>query len=110
MDTTDKFTIKAENYARFRPDFALDAIETIIQQTGIGDQSVVADIGAGTGILTAHFIEKVAFIYSVEPNDAMRAYAEAKLGEYTNFRSLDTRAENTTIPKTSVDLLVVAQL
>jgi SAM-dependent methyltransferase len=109
MDTTDKFTTKAEAYARFRPDFALDAIDTILIQTGIGTQSVVADIGAGTGILTRHFVEKVALIYAVEPNDAMRSYAEANLGEYTSFRSLNTRAEETTIPETSVDLILVGQ-
>lgn len=54
--TVDVFTGKAARYAKHRWDYAPQAIQTISDVTGISEQSVVADIGAGTGILTRHFI------------------------------------------------------
>ena len=53
MDATDVFARKAQKYARYRWDYAPQAIETILDVTGVSTESSVADIGAGTGILTS---------------------------------------------------------
>ncbi len=75
----------------------------------MSDQSVVADIGAGTGILTQHFIDKVCLVYAVEPDAGMRRLAEETLGKYPSCRVVPGRAEATTLPDNSVDLITVAQ-
>jgi hypothetical protein len=48
------YSSKAEKYAKYRWGYAAQAIQTIFDVTGISSQSCVADIGAGTGILTGH--------------------------------------------------------
>jgi SAM-dependent methyltransferase len=70
---------------------------------------VVADIGSGTGILTELLLARGALLIGVEPNEGMRAAAEARLGGQARFRSVNGTAEATTLPAASVDLLVVGQ-
>jgi len=48
-------------------------------------------------------------VFAVEPNDGMRAAAEARLGGHARFRSVRGTAEVTTLPDASIDLLLAAQ-
>jgi len=107
--TVDVFTGKAARYAKCRWDYAPQAIQTLFDLTGLSERSVVADIGAGTGILTRHFIGKVGQIWAVEPNAEMRQVAIDTLGGYPSRHVVDGRAEATTLADDSVDLIVVAQ-
>ena len=109
MDPTDVFSAKAEVYARYRWDYAPQAIQAILDVIGVSQASSVADVGAGTGILTRHFIGRVGQIYAVEPNAEMRQMAAQVLGDCPSCRIVDGRAEATTLPDRSVDLIVVAQ-
>ena len=52
MDSKKVFSKKAEKYAKFRWNYAAGAIDTIINRTQMSIVSTVADIGAGTGILS----------------------------------------------------------
>jgi SAM-dependent methyltransferase len=107
--TVDVFTGKAARYAKYRWDYAPQAIQTLFDVTGLSERSVVADIGAGTGILTRHFIGKVGQIWAVEPNAEMRQVAIDTLGGYLSCRIVAGRAEATTLADASVDLITVAQ-
>ena len=109
MDTRDVYTSKAEKYARYRWDYATEAIRTIFEITRISNQSVVADIGAGTGILTRHFTGKVGHVYVVEPNMEMRSCAENLLENCPQCSFVNGTSEETTLPDRSVDLITVAQ-
>jgi SAM-dependent methyltransferase len=109
MDTIQRFSTKADYYARYRPDFAPEAITAIFELTALSPDAVIADVGSGTGILTRHFIERGTRVYAVEPNDEMRAYAEATLGSYPGFFSVKARAEDTGFPDCSIDLLVAGR-
>jgi ubiquinone/menaquinone biosynthesis C-methylase UbiE len=106
---TDVFSSKAEVYARYRWDYAPQAIQAILDVTGVSGASSVADIGAGTGILTRHFPGVVGQVYAVEPNDEMRQMAARVLGTHPSCHIVDGRAEATTLPDHSVDLIAVAQ-
>ena len=75
MDPVDVFSSKADIYAKYRWSYAPEAIQTIFDHTGISQESCIADIGAGTGILTREFIGKVKYIFAVEPNLEMRDIA-----------------------------------
>jgi 16S rRNA A1518/A1519 N6-dimethyltransferase RsmA/KsgA/DIM1 with predicted DNA glycosylase/AP lyase activity len=88
MDTTKKFSSKAEKYAKYRWDYAEQAIQTILSVTHVSATSVMADIGAGTGILTRHFVDKVERVYAVEPNPEMRQLAVKALARYPPFAAL----------------------
>lgn len=109
MTNAKVYTHKAEAYARYRWDYAPEAIETLIQRTGAGAHTCLADIGAGTGILTRHFVGKVARIYAVEINDEMRREAAKILQDDPNCILLSACAEATTLPPAVVDLITVAQ-
>jgi SAM-dependent methyltransferase len=109
MEPTGLFSSKAEKYARFRWDYAPQLIQRIFEVTGLNNQSVVADIGAGTGILTRHFAGKCKLVYAIEPNGPMRAQAQQALGALAGCRVLDGRAEASGLAEHSVDLITVAQ-
>ena len=81
MTTTQAYSTKADKYDKYRWSYAPEAIQTIFNTTGITTSSVVADIGAGTGIMTREFIGKVGQIFAVEPNLEMRALAAKNLAK-----------------------------
>jgi len=109
MEPTELFSSKAEKYARFRWGYAPQLIQRIFEVTGLNNQSVVADIGAGTGILTRHFVGRCRLVYAIEPNGPMRALAAQALGALAGCRVLDGRAEASGLADQSVDLITVAQ-
>jgi len=109
MDHHSKFSSKAEIYAKYRWDYDPKAIASLCQIAGINHNSVVADIGSGTGMLTAHFVNNVSKIYAIEPNAEMRAIALKNLAQYPAFVSIDALADSTTLPDNSVDLIVVGR-
>jgi SAM-dependent methyltransferase len=97
------------SYAQFRPTYPQAFIDYLCNKAGISKDSVVADIGSGTGILARQLLEVCAKVFVVEPNSDMRVIAEADLCGYTNFESIHGSAENTTLPNTSLDCITVAQ-
>lgn len=109
LDPTERFTSRADNYARYRPGYPAEVIDLLRDECGLTHRSVVADVGSGTGILTALFLDNGNQVYAVEPNAAMRAAAEAALGGRPGFTSIDGQAEATTLPDGSVDLVAAGQ-
>ncbi len=69
----------------------------------------MADIGSGTGILTEEFLKNGNRVFGVEPNREMREAAERLLQSYPLFRSVDGRAESTTLPDRSADFAAAGQ-
>src|SRR2546422_10943946 len=67
----------------FRSRAAVDLLKT---RCGLSPAAVVADIGSGTGILTELLLASGAQVIGVEPNDAMRAAAEARFRAQGRFR------------------------
>jgi ubiquinone/menaquinone biosynthesis C-methylase UbiE len=106
---TERFSGRAEYYRRYRPGYPPAAIDVLATQCGLTPGAVVADVGSGTGILSEQLLERGARVIGVEPNDAMREAAEARLGAEPRFRSVAATAEATTLPEGSVDLWVAAQ-
>ncbi len=108
-DPTRRFSERAENYARYRPGYPAAVLDTLREECGLTPATIVADIGSGTGILTAMFLNNGNHVYAVEPNEAMRQAAEATLGHHPGFVSIDGRAEATTLPDHSIDLVTAGQ-
>jgi SAM-dependent methyltransferase len=109
MRPTERFSSRVESYVRFRPSYPQPAIELLATRCGLTAAAVVADLGSGTGILTEQLLATGAQVYAIEPNDAMRAAAEAHLGGHSRFVSVKGTAEATTLPPSSVDLVVAGQ-
>ena len=109
MRPTERFSSRVEDYVRSRPSYPSAAIDLLATRCGLSPAAVVADIGSGTGILTELLLASGAQVIAVEPNDAMRAAAEARLSAQARFRSVNGTAEATTLPSASIDLLVAGQ-
>ncbi len=108
-DVTERFSDRAENYAKYRPSYPIQVIELLERECGLTRASVIADVGSGTGILTKLFLDHGNKVSGVEPNKEMREAAERLLASHDNFVSIDGRSEATGLPDQSVDFITVAQ-
>ncbi len=127
-DNTGKFNGLGEVYARSRPGYPAEMLDLLAARIGgieaavdestdagaeaacaSADGCVVADIGAGTGKLTAELLGRGWSVSAVEPNDDMRAELVAHLAEDSRLTVVGAPAEATTLPDASVDLVTVAQ-
>ena len=106
MANENLFDDKAEFY-NARPNYPKECIDYLIGRLGLDSQSVIADIGAGTGKLTLPFLHTVAFAYAVEPNDDMFGELQKNLSVFSNIKFMHSMAENTGIPQSTCDAVVV---
>lgn len=105
----DKFTRRAEAYAKYRPGYPDSLLDYLYTQLGFSINSVISDIGAGTGIFSEYMLRRGSTVYGVEPNEDMRRKAEERLSAYENFRSICASAEHTGLDTGSVDYVTAAQ-
>ena len=108
----ERFTGKAELYKKFRPSYPKELIDYLYLHAGFNKDSVIADIGAGTGIFSRLLLERESKVYGVEPNDDMRSVAINDFSEYEKhkkFTAVCGNDKNTGLLKNSVDFITVAQ-
>lgn len=108
-DNTDLFSGKSVNYAKSRPRYPEGIISVLENHASMTRDSVIADVGSGTGILASLFLENGNSVFSVEPNSDMREMAMKDLSRYPGFHPVNGTAENTEMENASVDLIVAAQ-
>ncbi len=104
-----RFSDRVENYVRYRPSYPQEIIPLLQREAGLVPQSVIADVGSGTGISAELFLRAGNIVHAVEPNREMREAAERLLAHFPNFHSVDASAQSTTLPDQSVDFIVAAQ-
>lgn len=109
MNTHATYTTKAEKYAKYRWDYAPEAVAAIFAIAKVTRESIIADIGAGSGILTRHFVGKVRQVFAVEPNAGMRREAAKRLPAGSGCAILAGSAEQVPLRDHSLDLVTVAQ-
>jgi len=106
---TQRFSSRVENYVRYRPGYPAGVLELLRTECGLSPESVVADIGSGTGKLTELLLESGCRVLGVEPNTEMRQAAERALGDNSRFTSIAAAAEVTTLPDECAYLIVAGQ-
>lgn len=109
MDTAKEFNGLASVYATGRPAYAEKFITDLFEKFGMTTNSVVADIGSGTGKFAKQIIEKGAFVYCVEPNEDMRNQAVVELIQYDNQLCIAGGAEYTKLQDETVDFITTSQ-
>ena len=109
MKTVGRFSNRVENYVKYRPSYPTEILQLFLDEMNLRKDSVVADIGAGTGISARLFLENGNQVFGVEPNKAMRKAAEEFLKDFSSFRIINGTAENTSLENESVDFIVAAQ-
>ncbi len=104
--TTALFTGRAADYAGYRPGYPDALIAALAARLGLGPGTTIADLGAGTGILSRALAATGARVIAIEPNPDMRAAAtDAGLA----LRFQDGTAEATGLGDQSVDHITAAQ-
>ncbi len=108
-DTIQRFSNRVENYIKYRPDYPREVIGLLRRECGLNKETVIADVGCGTGISARMFLENGNRVFGVEPNKAMRDAAIEQLAVFPWFIPVDGTAEKTNLPESSVDMVVAAQ-
>lgn len=106
-----RFTSRVENYVRYRPGYPGALLEPLRSAWGLSPDTVIADVGSGTGLLSRLFLENGNEVFGVEPNAAMREAGEGYLAEFLKFQfhSVAGSAEATALADASVDAVVAGQ-
>lgn len=97
MHPAERFTDRAEDYARWRPGYPAE----IVPLLGLPAGARIADIGSGTGIASELFAHHGYEVVGVEPNAEMRARARVPVVEGTG--------EATGLPGAAFDAVICAQ-
>lgn len=108
-DSVERFSNRVANYVKYRPDYPREIVAYLASNCRMTHESLIADIGCGTGLSSQLFLENCNTVIGVEPNDAMRAAAVEFLSDFPDFRIVDGTSEATTLPDASVDVVVAAQ-
>lgn len=108
-NTVERFSNRVENYVKYRPSYPKEILDLFRMEMNLNKNSIVADIGSGTGISAKLFLENGNSVIGVEPNAAMRAAAEEFLKDYPNFTIVNGTAEKTTLADKSADFIIAAQ-
>ena len=109
LDPLHRFSNRVENYLKYRPRYPPEILRLLESKCNLTSETVIADLGSGTGFLTELFLQNGNKVFGVEPNSEMRAAGERVLAHYTNFISIDGKAEATTLPQQSIDLISAGQ-
>lgn len=100
------FHTPAPLYGRVRPAYPAEAVHAVCGGHAAG---TIADIGAGTGKLSALLLEGGAHVVAIEPSEAMREQLRSCCGNSAELRVIAATAEDTTLPDDSVDVAAYAQ-
>ena len=109
LDPTKRFSNRVENYVKYRPGYPRGVISLLEAECGLTPESVIADLGSGTGFLSELFLKHGNRVFGVEPNCEMRTAGEEMLAKYPKFSSIDATAESTTLVNASVDFITAGQ-
>lgn len=109
LDPKKRFSSRVENYIKYRPKYPQEIIKYLKENQILHDNSIIADIGSGTGILSELFLKNGNLVYGIEPNIEMRRAGEDFLNTYSKFISKEGSAESTGLSELSVDIITAGQ-
>jgi ubiquinone/menaquinone biosynthesis C-methylase UbiE len=108
-DPTERFSGRVDAYVKYRQGYPDALIPLIEQQAELTRDSVIADVGCGTGLLAEVFLRSGYAVLGVEPNQEMRESAEERLRCFSRFRSVAGSAESTGLESGSIGLVTVGR-
>jgi ubiquinone/menaquinone biosynthesis C-methylase UbiE len=104
MKTEWDYTELAEAYLK-RPDYAQSAIDKMLETAGVKKGDLACDVGAGAAHLTLKLAEYGLEVYSVEPNDAMRANGIKRTSSFENVHWSEGVGEHTGMEPDKFDIV-----
>jgi ubiquinone/menaquinone biosynthesis C-methylase UbiE len=110
LDPTNRFTGLAQTYAKFRPSYPARAMDYIMARCGLNQESLLIDVGCGTGIASRLIAVRGVNVIGIEPNFEMRCAATDSVetvGPKVTYR--EGRAESTGLASEVADAVLCAQ-
>src|SRR5262245_60011874 len=77
-DPANRFSGLSTLYARCRPGYPASVVDCIMSRCGRGHDSLLADVGCGTGISSGPLAARGVPVPGIEPNADVRARAGAE--------------------------------
>lgn len=105
---TQQFTGKASAYTKGRPDYPEAIFADLYEKYGFTAQSIIADIGSGTGKFCKPLLKRGSTVFAVEPNADMLQRAQADLVQEERYHPVQAGAEATSLQDASVDHITCA--
>ncbi|MDQ6418584.1 class I SAM-dependent methyltransferase [Paenibacillus sp. LHD-117] len=109
MNNKERFTDRVDTYVKYRPSYPQKALDFLYGKVGFSDRSIIADIGAGTGIFSGLLLDRGSRVVALEPNEAMREAAIKQYASHPRYASCPGSAERTGLSEESVHHIVCAQ-
>jgi len=105
----ERFSGRVADYERYRLRYPADVIRILMERCGLHREHLVADVGAGTGMLAEVFLENGNAVVAIEPNDAMRAACEKLATAWPGLTVKNGTAEATGLEDASADFVAVGR-
>lgn len=106
----ERMNSRVENDIRYKTGYPRRLVDFLYYESGFSKESVIADIGSGTGFFSRLLLERGSRVVGIEPDQEMREISERILSdEFPRFVSIDGCAENTTLSEASVNHIVCTQ-
>jgi SAM-dependent methyltransferase len=110
MKSIHRFDGKALDYTRFRERYSPEIVLPVLRAVcGLIPGWTVADIGAGTGMLSDVFLANGNRTLAIEPNADMREICQLLHQEDPLFQGMDGTAEATGLAPASIDLVAAGR-
>jgi SAM-dependent methyltransferase len=109
VNPTTRFSGRVEAYRRYRSRYSREIIPLLEERCDLKRESVIADIGAGTGMLAELFLENGNSVFAVEPNAEMRAACQELAPIYPRLTCIDGAAGESGLPDHSVDFVTAGR-
>jgi ubiquinone/menaquinone biosynthesis C-methylase UbiE len=109
VDHTRRFDGRVDAYRRFRPTYPREIVDFLGERCALTTNSVIADVGAGTGLLSELFLRNGNSVFAIEPNDEMRSACKELEATYPHLASVKGTAECTCVADHSIDFVAVGR-
>lgn len=106
---SEMFNLAADYYDRYRPSYPREIIDTLINKSGLNNNSRVLEIGSGSGKATELFTEGGYQITCIDPGKDLVTLGNKKFEAYPNIRFECSRFEEYETVAGSYDLIISAQ-
>ena len=109
IDPTQRFSGRVDSYRLHRPGYPAAIADLLARECSLNDSSLIADIAAGTGLLTEIFLARGFNVIAVEPNHQMREACTTLAAQYPQLKCVEGTAEATGLMDHCADLITVGQ-
>lgn len=106
MGTLDRFTGRSEDYDRYRQRYPAGALLPFLRTwCQLSPEMLVADVGAGTGMLAEVFLQNGNSVVAIEPNREMRERCAHLVQRWPRLSVQNATAEATQCSDHSIDIV-----